>query len=169
MWNIPDVSATSLDDLPDPETTPYGVCFYVLDASDDISVLAYDVIAPAGLGCGRDPFRGATAIELRTIEVALGRILRRRDDVEQAARLVHAREFCDVGIEARDQRRLAAFARDAIDVLPPVPFAQPQKRAAVVDPRDLVHDFDPGRRAVAEDAAHFAGPRVSHEQVVLVL
>lgn len=53
VWNIPDVSATSLDDLPDPETTPYGVCFYVLDASDDISVLAYDAIAPAGQGCGR--------------------------------------------------------------------------------------------------------------------
>lgn len=53
VWNVPHVSATTLDHLPDPETTLYGVCFYVLGPADDFTVLAYDAIAPAGDGCGR--------------------------------------------------------------------------------------------------------------------
>ena len=53
VWTVPHLDATTIDDLPDPQTTPYGVCLYVLDASDEFSVLAYDAVAPAGLGCGR--------------------------------------------------------------------------------------------------------------------
>lgn len=53
IWRVPHLEATSLDDLPDPDTTPYGVCFYVLSSFDEFSVLAYDAVAPAGSGCGR--------------------------------------------------------------------------------------------------------------------
>lgn len=53
VWTVPHLEATSLDDLPDPGTTPYGVCLYVLDSNDELSVLAYESVAPAGLGCGR--------------------------------------------------------------------------------------------------------------------
>lgn len=53
IWRVPHLEATTLDDLPDPDTTPYGVCFYALDAEDDFEILAYDAVAPAGNGCGR--------------------------------------------------------------------------------------------------------------------
>lgn len=53
VWNVPHLEATSIAELPDPQTTPYGVCFYVLDADDDFSVLAYDAVAPTADDCGR--------------------------------------------------------------------------------------------------------------------
>ncbi len=53
LWTVTHLEATSIDDLPDPQTTPYGICLYVLDSNDEFSVLAYDSVAPAGLGCGR--------------------------------------------------------------------------------------------------------------------
>jgi hypothetical protein len=52
-WTVPHLGATSSEDLPDPQTTDYALCFYMLDADDEFSVLAFDVVAPAGLGCGR--------------------------------------------------------------------------------------------------------------------
>ena len=53
IWTVPHLEATTLEDLPDPDTTPYGMCFYVLSSFDEFSVLAYDAVAPAGNGCGR--------------------------------------------------------------------------------------------------------------------
>jgi hypothetical protein len=53
VWNVPHVEATSVDDLPDPATTPYAVCFYTLDSYDEFSFLSYDVVAPTAQSCGR--------------------------------------------------------------------------------------------------------------------
>lgn len=50
-WTIPHLQATSAAELPDPQTTDYVACFYVLNGVDDF-VLSFDAVAPAGLGCG---------------------------------------------------------------------------------------------------------------------
>lgn len=53
VWNVPHAQATSIDDFPDPETTPYHVCFYTLDEDDDFDTLAYQAVAPTAQSCGR--------------------------------------------------------------------------------------------------------------------
>ncbi|MEW6268799.1 MAG: hypothetical protein AB1689_05815, partial [Thermodesulfobacteriota bacterium] len=52
VWRIPRLQATTPADLPDPTTTAYAVCFYVLGAEEAFT-LYFDAVAPAGLGCGR--------------------------------------------------------------------------------------------------------------------
>jgi hypothetical protein len=52
VWKVPHLQATSSTDLPDPLTTDYAACFYILD-SDDFFTFYFDAVAPAGLGCGR--------------------------------------------------------------------------------------------------------------------
>jgi hypothetical protein len=51
-WRIPKLEATSAADLPDPQTTDYAVCFYLLDSHEEL-VLGHEAIAAAGVGCGR--------------------------------------------------------------------------------------------------------------------
>ena len=110
---------------------------------------------------GRRHARGGLfPVEPSAIEIPLGRVIGRCDVVEPPAGLVQARDLDDVEIAGRDVRDALAVAAHPIDVLPAVAFARPEEAGSLREPRDLIHDVDPGAVALGED-----GPRGSRRGV----
>ncbi len=74
-----------------------------------------------------------------------------------------------VGVEARDERAVAAVARHAVDVLPAVALADPQERRPLSIQRTSSTTSTQVFDSIAKDARHLAGAGVGEQEVVPVL
>src|SRR5688572_21264158 len=102
-----------------------------------------------------DALGAAVSVETHSIEVRLRRIVRRGEEIRGAQAFIHAHDVEDVGVEARHERPGASLTRDAIQVPPAVPLAEPQKRLAAVNPADVC-DVYPGldRKSTRLNSSH---------------
>ncbi len=80
----------------------------------------------SGLSGRRHPF-AARPIQTDTVEIALGRVVGRGDEVDPARLLVDGQEFDHIEIAGRDQRGLFSRPVNAVDVLPAIALAEPEE------------------------------------------
>ena len=92
------------------------------------------VAVRSGLVRRRHPFGIALAIEPDAIQVALGRVRRRREVVKPAAVLVDRPAGDDVGLVLRQERPLFAVSRDHVGLPPAVALAEQDEFLAVANP-----------------------------------
>ncbi len=123
----------------------------------------------AGLICGTHSLRRAGPVELRSIQVALGRVAWRCKEIQPAVLLVEPGDVDHVGVEARDERAVPAAPRHTVHVLPAIALARPQERSALVDPAHFLDHVDPCLRLIAKGARHLAGGGIGDQEIVLVL
>ncbi len=111
-------------------------------------------------------------VERRPIQVALRRVLRRRDEVQPAALLVDAGDPGGVHAASRDER-LAAVPRHAVDVHPAILLGDDEELSAVADGPRLrkaaKSDGDERFVAITPHLTRPAGARVGQQVGVGVL
>ncbi len=117
----------------------------------------------------RHAYRGLFTIQAGAIQIALGRVVRRRDVVDPLTGLVHRRNVDDVEVAGRDVRDALPVPANPVDVPPAVALARPEKLGALRKPLDLVHDVDPGTVALGEDGSSRSCRRIREHDAVGVL
>jgi hypothetical protein len=137
---------------------------------DGVLVTRCDVVhVGAGLARRAQPLRLPLAIEPAAEQVALDRVLGRRDVVEPAALGIDALHLEHVVVALGDQPHLLPVAGDDVDVVPPVAVAHPGEALAVVQPDDVVHHVHPGAVLLQQDRPHLPRLRVAQHHLVAIL
>ncbi len=129
------------------------------------------VRVPTRRGRRRHPDRGGglLSIEPRAIQIALRRVVRRRDVVEPLTGLVQRRDVDGVEVAGRDVRDALPVAADPIDVPPAVALTRPQELGSLRKPCNFVHHIDPGTVALGEDRAGGSCRRIRQHDPVGIL
>ncbi len=118
---------------------------------------------------GADALRLPLAVQARSVDEPLRRVLGRGRDVEPATLLVDAVDVDDIVIPRRQEPDRPAVPRNRIGVPPAVALAQPEEVPAAAEPDEIGHDLDPRFVPVREDGPDLARGRVADPDRVGVL
>ena len=155
------------DDLAKPRVDERREC-----VDGEAAVRGHAVEIGAGKGRRRHAHWRRTAIEPCAIQVALGRIVRRGDEIELGRPLVHGDDRDEVHVAARDER-FGPVPGDAIGVHPAVLLAEHEKPGSLAEDARLRQAAVPYRDervvVVAPHAAHRTCRGIRQDVVVGVL
>ena len=118
---------------------------------------------------GAEALGFSLAREAGLIEVALGEVVRRGDEVDYSLLEVHAHLLDDVERSVGDGQYLLAVAADAVEVAPAVALALPGEPPGAVEPGRLVGGVHPGGIGLGEDVLPLRGVGADNPDTVGVL
>ena len=123
----------------------------------------------ARLVLGRHAQDRPSPIERRPVEVTLGGIVRRSNEVNDPLRLIDASDANHVERPWRQQAYLPGGAADRVKVLPPIALAQPEEALPVLNPRPFPDHVHPSLVALGQQHLGGAVPGVASDNLVQVL